>query len=230
MTVPHVDPRAARRRKLKFAVKAALTIVVLAAVVRAVGGNKLRAALARLTPGDWLFGLGAFLAVHALGVLKWRAWILLAGGRLRPGDAFRAYAAGLFSNLFLPSMIGGDVLRAGLAMQATKQKEAVVLGGLTDRLSDFVGLAMLAGAGLLALPHALAESGGSADVGRRILVAFGVAAALGVLLLVALARLRPPATWPPKVRRLRIRVALALRKLSGRRLALVGLVLGAAAL
>ena len=29
-----------------------------------------------------------------------------------PADALRCYAAGLFANLYLPSIVGGDVLRA----------------------------------------------------------------------------------------------------------------------
>ena len=62
---------------------------------------------------------------------------------LRGPDAVRCYAMGLFANLFLPSLVGGDVLRAGLIMGATRRRAAVILGSLADRGVDVAGLAFL---------------------------------------------------------------------------------------
>ena len=46
----------------------------------------------------------------------------------------RCYFAGLFASNYLPSMIGGDVLRAALAMAVVPQgKEIVVEGKLSSR-------------------------------------------------------------------------------------------------
>ena len=89
----------------------------------------------------WLQALGGFLLLHAFSAAKWRFFLGLCGARLGVFDALRCYGLGLFSNLCLPSLVGGDVLRAGLAMRSTGKKEAVVLGSVVDRLSDVAALA-----------------------------------------------------------------------------------------
>lgn len=213
------------RRRRKFAVKVALSVLILAGVVAFIGPDKLRPALSALSLPAFGATLFAFLAVHTACAFKWRLFLRLTGAPLGAADALRAYGAGLFSNLFLPSMIGGDVVRAGLAMAATRRKEAVVLGGLVDRLSDFAALALLALGGIAALPAALASSGGSAEVGRRILGwFFGLVLAGAFVVLLALLA-KPPRTWPTKARYLLLRAALAARKLGARPLAAAGAVL-----
>jgi glycosyltransferase 2 family protein len=220
----------AGRRRLRFAVKALASLGVLWVVVAYVGGDKLKPALSALTPAAFLSTFGLYVAIHAATAMKWRLFVRAAGAELRAPDAFRAYAAGLFSNLFLPSMIGGDVVRAGLAMTATRRKEAVVLGSLVDRLSDVVGLAVLSVVGLLALPRAMASSGGSAEIGRSILGWFLGAGVVGVGALVVFVRARPPRAWPLKLRFFYYRAALGARRLRGRRSALFGGFAAAAAL
>lgn len=152
--------------------------------------------LARVGPGHWALALGAFLGVHALGALKWRYFLSLAGARLPAGQALRFYAAGLFSNLCLPSIVGGDAVRAGLAMGASHSKAAVILGGALDRFADLVALGVVVCAGALAAPDALSRMElAHVDPWSILLAFFGVLAAGLVVGLVVL-RVRPPSTWP----------------------------------
>ena len=51
---------------------------------------------------------------------KWRLLVNAAGGGLSFRTAARAYYMGLFGNTFLPSIVGGDVVRAGVALRAAK--------------------------------------------------------------------------------------------------------------
>lgn len=230
MTAAPPLPAARSRRGVKAAVKVAVSALVLAAVVKIVGADRVADAARRLDASAWAVALAAFLATHALAALKWRLFLSLAGGSVPVADVYRAYGAGLFANLCLPSMIGGDVLRAGLAMEAARRKEPVLLGSIVDRLSDFAGLGILAAAGLLALPAAAARAGGSGDDARRALIVVAAVGVAGLIVAAAALRSRPPRTWPTKLRFAFLRAALALRRMRARKAALVGAVLAAAAL
>ncbi len=121
--------------------------------------DDLGAALQRLGLRDWLTGLGIFLVMHGIGVVKWHMAVNAAGARLAPVHAVRCYYAGLFGNTFLPSVIGGDVVRAGLALPNVRSKAGLLLGSVVERALDMGALAMVAGIGVLLIPGALDPSG-----------------------------------------------------------------------
>ncbi|MCP4609844.1 MAG: flippase-like domain-containing protein [Planctomycetes bacterium] len=91
----------------------------------------------------WVLVLVAFIAGHIIGVLKWRLFINLGTKKLPVFTAFRCYFAGLFSNFFLPSAVGGDVVRAGLAIHFNGEKEAVIVGSVLDRFLDTSSLGVI---------------------------------------------------------------------------------------
>jgi glycosyltransferase 2 family protein len=111
--------------------------------------------LKRMPVGIWIAGLAIFLSLHFIGVIKWRLMSNSAGAGLSLVDATRCYYAGLFGNTFLPSIVGGDVVRAGLAFKHVKSKSGLLFGSFIDRLLDFVALIAVAGIGILLLPTAL---------------------------------------------------------------------------
>ena len=99
------------------------------------------AAARRISPLLWLGALGLFLAGHAAAAAKWR---MLIGGGISYRQAFRAHLAGLAANLALPSVAGGDVVRAGLVMKHADDKGRLAMGSLADRLIDTLGLVLIA--------------------------------------------------------------------------------------
>jgi uncharacterized membrane protein YbhN (UPF0104 family) len=111
--------------------------------------------LRQISVGLWLFAVLVFVAGHTVGVIKW--WLLINTGenKLSLSKAFTYYFAGLFANLFLPSIAGGDVIRAGLAIRATDEAEAVILGSLLDRFIDVCSLALFIFVGALLSPTVL---------------------------------------------------------------------------
>ena len=89
----------------------------------------------------WLGALALFLAGHAAAAAKWR---ILIGTGISYRQAFRAHLAGLAANLALPSVAGGDVVRAGLVMKHADDKGRLAMGSVADRLIDTLGLALIA--------------------------------------------------------------------------------------
>jgi glycosyltransferase 2 family protein len=179
-------------------------------------------AVSRMTAVLYLGALAAFAAGHALGATKWRIMMAasIGGPRLSLRDTAGCYGAGLFANLFLPTVVGGDVVRAGLATRALGRPEAVALGSIADRLIDFAALGLLIAGGVA---FAGAELTGWAAPLTAVVavVAIGTAA-----LLLPLALRRPLTRWPRRLRRRAGRGLVALRRLTrAPRLALTALAL-----
>jgi uncharacterized protein (TIRG00374 family) len=91
----------------------------------------------------WVLVVIAFITGHVIGVFKWRLFINIGPKKLPVFTAFRCYFAGLFSNFFLPSAAGGDVVRAGLAIHFNGEKEAVIVGSVLDRFLDTTSLGVI---------------------------------------------------------------------------------------
>lgn len=110
----------------------------------------------KLLPAQlWILVLVGYLASHVVGAMKYHLLLNLGGAGICGRQAARCYFAGLFGSLFLPSLIGGDILRMAMALRMGRSKAGVVLGSLVDRITDFTALALLAGIGALSVPGAL---------------------------------------------------------------------------
>ncbi|MGH9728209.1 MAG: lysylphosphatidylglycerol synthase transmembrane domain-containing protein [Candidatus Acidiferrales bacterium] len=150
----------------------------------------------------WLLVLAGYMAAHLVGMSKWRLMLNAGGAGLNFGQAVRCYFSGLFGTLFLPSIVGGDVVRAGLALRSGKSKAGVLLGSFVDRLIDFVALGLLAAVGVALAPAALAPQT------RHVFLIAGVAIA------VLLAILAPVVFWFP-ARRFSFGIRRRLARLRG---------------
>jgi glycosyltransferase 2 family protein len=208
VTVP--EATRSSRFPLRWVLRLVATVAALALIAWWLPVDQLMSAIRQVPPATWPLGLAAYLGAHLLGVMKWRLLVNTAGGGLPTRQAVQAYYWGLFGNLFLPSIVGGDVVRAGVAMRHARSKSALVLGSLVDRVQDVVGLGALAGVGALLAPRALD------DTSRRIFIVFlvimGVGAAVGLLTL----RFFPARHVPFKVRRLLVRIRQAVRATAAR--------------
>ena len=92
----------------------------------------------------WGIVLACFATGHIISALKWRLVVSASGVKIPCGTAIRAHAAGLFANLCLPSIIGGDVIRAGMAVKKKGKLEAITVGSLMDRINDTIALILIA--------------------------------------------------------------------------------------
>lgn len=157
--------------------------------------------LARLSPGVWFFAVAVFVGAHGIGAAKWTLLINTGEDKVPYSAALRYHFAGLFANLFLPSIAGGDVVRAGLAIRSSSEKEAVVLGSLLDRVLDVCALALIVAVGVLLSPVALAAEDRSLLL--VVLGLLGVAALGGAGLLVVPLPKRTPSKLVKVVERVR---------------------------
>jgi uncharacterized protein (TIRG00374 family) len=204
---------------LKLLLKVAVSAALLAAVSYFAfhgKGDKVQAtltALQGLSPLYWLGVFAAFLSGHVVGAFKWRFNVNLADAGLKPVDAIQCYGAGLFANLFLPSIVGGDALKAWLAGKITGRLEAAIFGGLTERLIDT--LALLA---LIVIGGFVSQTRVEGWYGQVILVSSLVAVAAALIFLPLMLRTKL-ARWPRKLRRPLARTMVSMRRMARRPLA-----------
>ncbi len=142
--VPSTPARKPGRAWVGWLVRLALSALVLTVIFNLVPFAEVWREARKLSPGLWIGGLAAFLVGHAISAAKWR---LLIGAGVSYPEAFRAHLAGLAANLCLPSVAGGDVVRAGLVYRQAKEPARLAAGSVADRLLDTFGLGLIAAAG-----------------------------------------------------------------------------------
>src|SRR5579871_4568895 len=155
-------------------------LAVLAVLLHFLPVATVRSAIARVPPEQFLVALAGYLLAHALGVLKWRMVVNAAGAQLDFATSVQCYGGGLFGTLFLPSIVGGDVIRLAVGLRRSPRPAAVLAGNVVDRFLDVAAQASLVALGLALLPGSLPESLRSIAT-RTLLSALAAGAVLLVL-------------------------------------------------
>jgi uncharacterized protein (TIRG00374 family) len=124
-----------------WTIRLCISALFLALIFTLVPFAEVWAAARQISLSLWLGALALFLAGHAAAAAKWR---MLIGSGISYRQAFRAHLAGLAANLALPSVAGGDVVRAGLVMNHADDKGRLAMGSVADRLIDTLGLVLIA--------------------------------------------------------------------------------------
>jgi hypothetical protein len=155
------------------------SILLLAMVISLLPAGTLRSALAQSSPSVLVGSLGVFLLCHLAAAFKWR--MLMGRDMNLPFlKALQAHFTGLVGNLSPLGMIGGDVMRAGVAINDSGRPAVIVVTSIVDRMVDTAALVVLTFMGFVWL------GGGSPAVapilwGSLALVAASVAGSAAVL-------------------------------------------------
>jgi glycosyltransferase 2 family protein len=160
--------------------------LILALLLYFLPWKPLRAAITRVPVHAFALVLGGYLLAHTVGILKWRMVVNSAGAQLDLPTSARCYLGGLFGTLFLPSIVGGDVVRLAVGLTKSPRPAAVLAGNLVDRVLDVLAQAGLALLGLVLLPKLdllPQELQRRAASGLLLLLAVGVVLALGIFAL-----------------------------------------------
>lgn len=174
-----------RRARIIWWLRAGGSVAVVAVLLTFVPIARVWDAIRAVNPWVWLAAVVLFITGHAVNAMKLR---LLIGVDAVPASAcLRAHFTAIASNLGLPGVAGGEVIRvAYLAPVAGTAR--VAMAAVAERLVDFVVLLLLAvtAASVAGVPPALADG---MRTGRRwTLVVAAVCAALVFLFRRRLAR------------------------------------------
>jgi uncharacterized membrane protein YbhN (UPF0104 family) len=138
------------RRYVLLAVKLSVSVILLAILFSRIDVGGLWAT-ARLASVPWL---AAALLVYSVNVLasvwRWKLLLDAQGVPFRRRRLLGSFLVASFFNNFLPSNIGGDVIRIGDTARAAGSKTLATTVVLTDRLLGLMALVLVAAVGATA--------------------------------------------------------------------------------
>lgn len=100
-----------------------------------------------------------FLAVNFIMLFRWFVFINALSLHVSIWNVFRYFFIGLFGNLFLPTAIGGDLIKIIGLCQYSSQKPRVVASVIVDRLSGFAAIAIVAIVSFAIGSHLIQDNG-----------------------------------------------------------------------
>jgi len=175
------QPENRRRGRLFITARWLAAILVLGILLHFLPLHLIGEAVQRVPLTRFIIILIGYLLAHAIGVAKWRMVVNAAGAQLDYRTSAQCYAGGLFGTLFLPSIIGGDVVRLAVGLRRSPNPAAVLAGNVADRFLDMSAQAGLVLLGILLLPGSVPTALRS-QARHAVYVVAGVAAIAIVLL------------------------------------------------
>lgn len=156
-----------RRWWLRVVVSLAVAALLLAVVPL----DEVLGAIRGVNPWIWIACVGIFVAGHSLNAIK--LYLLIGPGGAPAPACVRAHFAGIASNLGLPGVAGGDIVRVSYLAPAAGTAR-VVMAAVADRLVDSFVLILIAvvAASVAGVPPAIS---GAMRTGGRWLVVIAVA-------------------------------------------------------
>lgn len=152
----------------------------------------------------WLLVIVGFILGHIFSAIKWRLLLGTVRVNIRVMEAIRAHGAGLFANLCLPSIVGGDIVRAGVVIRDHGNTTNIAIGSLADRVNDSLALITLAAIAAMWIPDTTEPETGS------IFTAIGALLLLGAITSLMVVYLAPVARFPTRLAGIILRIRQAL--------------------
>ena len=137
------------RQRLVQLVGTILAIVLLVFLVREDGWNEMVAAMREIQITNLLWVALLFLISRFATVARWYVLLRSGGVDISFKDSAMLTFTGLFASHFLPTTIGGDVLRLAGAMQMGFDRAVCLASIAADRLIGMLGMLMAAPLGVL---------------------------------------------------------------------------------
>jgi glycosyltransferase 2 family protein len=88
--------------------------------------------------------VGLYTLGYVISTIRWQRLLLAEGVRLPLWRLGLVYFEGAFFNLFLPTLIGGDIVRGYFIYKLTRGHDAAIASILVDRLTGFAALMLIA--------------------------------------------------------------------------------------
>lgn len=161
-----------------------LALILLLVLIQEKDDGEIFSALRRVSPIYFLLAFGALLISRLFAAARWFALLRSAGIEMPYLRAVALMFTGNFSSNFLPTTVGGDVVRLGGAMQMGYDRAVCLASLVVDRLVGMAGMALALPLGLIPLQTlngAALQSWSAAgllhkaaDFGKRSLQAFAL--------------------------------------------------------
>jgi hypothetical protein len=147
------------RQKIAQFAGSLLAVVLLVVLLREEGTDEITSALKRVSIGYFIAGIFVLLISRLFVVERWYILLRSAGVDISFWRTAMLTFTGLFSSNFLPTTIGGDVVRLTGAMQLGYDRAICLASLVADRLIGMAGMIFTLPFGLIPV-MSLGSSGG----------------------------------------------------------------------
>jgi hypothetical protein len=173
--------------------KAGVSIALIALLISRIDAAQLWSVARRASVGWLVLALVVYLAMIVASAWRWGLLLEAQGIRLRFAQLISSFLVATFWNNFLPSNIGGDVIRVADSAPAAGSKTRAATVVLVDRGLGLLGLMLVAAIGATAGPRLIQSGPGiGAEVLWLAFVGAVIVAAPVLLMPAALPRLLQP--------------------------------------
>ena len=152
-----------RQQVLQFA-GTLLAVALLFVLLREGGWQEIRSAMQKIEALDLFWVLILFLISRFATVWRWHVLLRSGGVDIRFWDSASLTFTGLFASNFLPTTIGGDVVRLAGIMQMGFDRAICLASIAADRLIGMTGMLMASPLGLAYAWPVLTDSASSLSV------------------------------------------------------------------
>ena len=130
-----------------------------------------------------IFGWLSYSAVEVIATVRWQILLRIQGITLRWLRTFAIVMIGLFFNMFLPGLVGGDAMRLYFVFKcAPRQKTRATLSVAMDRILGMLSILFLAGLSVSVRFRWLSRSGATLHLVYLVLVLLGIGCVCVLLL------------------------------------------------
>jgi glycosyltransferase 2 family protein len=126
-----------------------LAVGLLIVLLKEEGWNEIVEAFKRIKMADLLWVAFLFLISRIATVWRWHVLLRSGGVDIRFRDSLELTFTGLFASNFLPTTVGGDVVRLAGAMQMGFDRATCLASIAADRLIGMLGMSMTLPIGLV---------------------------------------------------------------------------------
>lgn len=164
---------------LKLLIRVVISVALMVAVLRSIDLADFWLRVSAMSPGWLVLALAAYASTQVVSVWRWRRLLRAQHVEIDTGTLTESMWVSLFFNNFLPSNIGGDVVRIADTAAAAGSKTLATTVVLADRALGLAALLLVASLGTVA-----ASAFGLHVPGERWLwtaLAVGMAAAVPLL-------------------------------------------------
>jgi len=136
------------RQTVVRALGSVLALVLLVILLEEKGDGELFSALRRVSSGYFLAAIATLLVSRLFAIMRWHVLLRSAGVELPFSRSIMLTFTGNFSSNFMPTTIGGDVVRLAGAMQLGYDRAICVASLVADRLMGMAGMVLVLPLGL----------------------------------------------------------------------------------
>ncbi|GAB4448529.1 MAG: hypothetical protein OHK0041_09060 [Anaerolineales bacterium] len=140
---------ARNRRLILQSAGTALAVILLVVLLRGEGWNEVLAAFARVEPAGLLWVAFLFVISRLATAARWHVLLRAGGVNIRYKDSLALTFTGLFASNFLPTTIGGDLVRLAGVMRMGFDRAVCLASIAADRLIGMAGMTMTLPLGLI---------------------------------------------------------------------------------